>query len=133
MASEQPGRRTVYSDDPGVALRVARGVGRRATGNFLVAQLTCLALLSADEPVDVSAPRWWEQLPDEVGAAFDAYLDRRFADRASALRDLLAASAFSEGTGCLTGRCGWQRSTGWPAGDTSAATSTGCSTPPPAT
>ncbi|WP_030206793.1 caspase family protein [Streptomyces sp. NRRL S-87] len=87
-----------YADLPDLARRVAAEVARRAGRCFLVARMTASALLRG-RPADTSVPGWAEQLPSDVGGAFEAYLRRRPAGRRTATTALLTALAFAEGSG----------------------------------
>ncbi len=82
---------------------LAAAIARRAAGNFLVAQLTCQGLLARDEPIDF-ADGWEGRFPDEVGTAFDEYLEYRYHDREPELRRLLTALAFAKGDGMPQGQ-----------------------------
>ncbi|MFZ3473499.1 caspase family protein [Streptomyces sp. 4.24] len=87
-----------YRDRPGVGRQVAREVARRAGRCFLVARMTASALLRG-RPVDTSVPGWAEQLPSDVGGAFETYLQRLPAGRYGSTMALLTALAFGEGNG----------------------------------
>jgi WD40 repeat protein len=87
-----------YEQCPEVARRVAREVARRAGRCFLVARMTASALLRGPV-VDTAAPGWEQQLPSDVGGAFEAYLQRLSPERHDATMALLAAIAFGEGNG----------------------------------
>lgn len=87
-----------YEHTPGLARQVADEVARRAGRCFLVARMTASALLR-DRPVDTSVPGWTEQLPSDVGGAFEAYLQRLPSDRHEPTMALLTALAFGEGSG----------------------------------
>ncbi|MFB6838958.1 caspase family protein [Streptomyces sp. NPDC056361] len=99
---EQYARRTL-AEMPGALTEpdreaVAAAVARRAGRSFLVARMTARALLHGDLTPDVSRPGWEEQLPSEVGQAFDAYL-ARYGDDESLVRRLLRPLAYAEGAG----------------------------------
>ncbi|MFG2292961.1 caspase family protein [Streptomyces sp. NPDC048603] len=87
-----------YADVPDTARRIAAEVARRADRCFLVARMTATALLRGPL-VDTSAPGWAEQLPSDVGGAFEAYLRRLSRERHTATMALLTAAAFGEGNG----------------------------------
>ncbi|MGV4983644.1 caspase family protein [Streptomyces sp. NRAIS4] len=87
-----------YARNTGPARRIAREVARRAGRCFLVARMTASALLRGPV-VDTGAPGWAEQLPSDVGGAFDAYLQRLPSSRHAATMALLTALAFGEGNG----------------------------------
>ncbi|MFJ9445791.1 caspase family protein [Kitasatospora sp. NPDC101235] len=87
-----------YEHTPDLARRVADEVARRAGRCFLVARMTASALLR-DRPVDTFVPGWTEQLPSDVGGAFEAYLQRLPSDRHEPTMALLTALAFGEGSG----------------------------------
>ncbi|MFF8435314.1 caspase family protein [Streptomyces bacillaris] len=91
--TEMPGGPTA-EDREAVAVAVARRAGR----SFLVARMTVRALLHGDLTPDVSRPGWEEELPSEVGQAFDAYL-ARYGDDEQRVRRLLRPLAYAEGTG----------------------------------
>lgn len=98
MAAEDPHIATPYRDHPRVAALVARAIAARAGMSFLVAQLSALSLVAADEPVDVSVAGWSGELPATVGAAMDRYL-REVRSGGRWMRDLLIALAWSQGDG----------------------------------
>ncbi|AOR30429.1 hypothetical protein BFF78_04620 [Streptomyces fodineus] len=87
-----------YAPCPMVARRVAHEVARRAGRCFLVARMTASALLRGPV-VDTTVPGWAEQLPSDVGGAYEAYLQRLPAGRHAATTALLTALAFGEGNG----------------------------------
>ncbi len=87
-----------YEHCPGVAQRVAFEVARRAGRCFLVARMTASALLRGPV-VDTAVPGWAEQLPSDVGGAFEAYLQRLPSGRYAPTMALLTALAFGEGNG----------------------------------
>ncbi|MGW4650751.1 hypothetical protein [Kitasatospora sp. NPDC004289] len=77
---------------------LAKAVARRAGRSFLVARMTVRALLHGDLTIDQSRPGWEEQLPSEVGQAFDAYL-ARYGEDEDRVRWLLRPLAYAEGSG----------------------------------
>ncbi|MGW0534364.1 caspase family protein [Streptomyces sp. NPDC003032] len=77
---------------------VAAAVARRAGRSFLVARMTVRALLHGDLTPDLSRPSWAEELPSEVGQAFDAYL-ARYGEDEERVRRLLRPLAYAEGSG----------------------------------
>ncbi|MFJ6755503.1 caspase family protein [Streptomyces sp. NPDC091273] len=77
---------------------VAAAVARRAGRSFLVARMTVRALLHGDLNPDPSRPGWEEELPSEVGQAFDAYL-ARYGENEDRVRRLLRPLAYAEGSG----------------------------------
>jgi hypothetical protein len=87
-----------YERCPGAARRVAHEVARRAGRCFLVARMTASALLRGPV-VDTSVSGWAEQLPSDVGGAFEAYMQRLPASRHASTTALLTALAFGEGNG----------------------------------
>lgn len=96
-----------YRDSPGRTRRVAAAVAQDAASSFLVARLTCMALLERNEvPEDV------RQFPRRVGDAMNLYLsslpDRRLAE------NLLRPLAFARGSGLP--RAIWAHLAGWLAG-----------------
>ncbi|MBT2451969.1 caspase family protein [Streptomyces sp. ISL-43] len=87
-----------YRDQPDIGRQVAEEVARRAGRCFLVARMTASALLRG-RPVDTTVPGWAEQLPSDVGGAFETYLQRLPAERYGSTMALLTALAFGEGNG----------------------------------
>ena len=87
-----------YEHRPDVARQVAREVARRAGRCFLVARMTASALLRGPA-VDTAVPGWAEQLPSDVGSAFEAYLQRLPPQRHAKTMALLTVLAFGEGNG----------------------------------
>ncbi|MGW3561301.1 caspase family protein, partial [Streptomyces sp. NPDC000963] len=77
---------------------IAEAVARRAGRSFLVARMTVRALVHGDLIPDVTRPGWEEQLPSEVGQAFDAYL-ARYGEDEDRVRRLLRPLAYAEGAG----------------------------------
>ncbi len=98
VAAEDPHVATPYRDRSRVAAVVARAVAARAETSFLVAQLSALSLMAADEPVDVGVAGWSGELPATVGAAMERYL-REVRPGGRWMRDLLTALAWSQGDG----------------------------------
>ncbi|MFJ3877614.1 caspase family protein [Streptomyces sp. NPDC090077] len=103
LAAEEPEVRTPYRDRPELARTVARGVAEKAAGVYLYARMTARTLRSDAEPVDTGRPGWEDNLPSEVGEAFDDYL-QRFGPDEPRVRRMLLALAFSEGKGLPRGR-----------------------------
>jgi WD40 repeat protein len=98
---ELPGRdggANPYAERPELVDLVARGVAERAQQSFLVAQLTARGLVAAGGLIDVRQPAWQQQLPADVGQAFEDYLGR-FGPQRPAVQDLLTALAYAEGDG----------------------------------
>jgi WD40 repeat protein len=101
-APDEPDLATPYRDRPNLAETVARAVGDRAAGVYLVARMTARSLRLAADPVDVTVPGWESRLPSEIGEAFDDYLNRFGQDEAR-VRRLLTPLAFAEGQGLPRG------------------------------
>ncbi|MGW1618528.1 hypothetical protein [Streptomyces sp. NPDC002172] len=98
LAESDPQVSTPYRSRPGLAASVGTAVAVRSGRSFLVAQLTALSLMAADEPVDTDSAGWQETFPTTVGAAMERYLqDMR--PGGPWLRDLLMALAWSQGDG----------------------------------
>lgn len=99
---EQYARGTLTEMPDGLAAEdreaVAVAVARRAGRSFLVARMAVRALLHGDLTPDVSRPGWEEELPSEVGQAFDAYL-ARYGEDEQRVRRLLRPLAYAEGAG----------------------------------
>ncbi|WP_405437627.1 caspase family protein [Streptomyces anulatus] len=87
-----------YARCPDTVRPVAREVARRAGRCFLVARMTASALLRGPV-VDVGVPGWAEQLPSDVGGAFETFLQRVPQGRHAVTMALLTALAFGEGDG----------------------------------
>src|SRR5262249_46357760 len=102
-APDQPDLSTPYRGRAGLAGIVAGAVAERAAGVFLVARMTARSLRFAANPVDTTAPDWADQLPSEIGEAFDDYLARFGPDDEPRVRRLLAPLAFAEGQGLPRG------------------------------
>jgi WD40 repeat protein len=107
LAAEEPEAVTPYRGDAGLATIVAQGVAKRADGVFLVARMTARSLRHMDKPVDVFRPRWIDDLPSEIGAAFDDWLGR-FGLEELRVRRMLLPLAFAEGHGLPRGQI-WSR------------------------
>lgn len=103
LATEEPGVRTPYRGLPDLARTVAAGVAEKAAGVYLYARTTARTLRSDQAAVDVTRPGWAQELPSEVGEAFDDYL-ARFGPDEPRVRRMLLALAFSEGKGLPRGR-----------------------------
>ncbi len=103
LATEEPGVPTPYRDRPDLAGTVAAGVAEKAAGVYLYARTTARTLRSDRVAVDVTCPGWAQELPSEVGEAFDDYL-ARFGPDEPRVRRMLLALAFSEGKGLPRGR-----------------------------
>src|SRR5262249_39708640 len=54
-----------YRQDLALATRVATAVARRARPLFLVAQLTCQALMLEPDPIDTTQRGWEQRLPSD--------------------------------------------------------------------
>ncbi|GAA0986697.1 hypothetical protein GCM10009555_064670 [Acrocarpospora macrocephala] len=103
QASDEPDVLTPYRTRPDLARQVGEGVARRAAGVFLVARMTARSLRRQALAVDVTKPGWMEQLPSEIGEAFDDFLARFEADEAK-VRRMLVPLAFAEGQGLPRGQ-----------------------------
>ncbi|MFG2502871.1 caspase family protein [Streptomyces sp. NPDC048441] len=103
LASDEPEIPTPYRGQPSRARTVAGAVAAKAAGVYLYARTTARTLRSDGSPVNTSCPGWAEDLPSEVGEAFDDYLARFGPDEAR-VRRMLLALAFSEGKGLPRGR-----------------------------
>ncbi|MFF4922400.1 caspase family protein [Kitasatospora sp. NPDC001261] len=77
---------------------LAAAVARRAGRSFLVARMTVRALLHGHLTPDLTRPGWEEELPSEVGQAFDDYL-ARYGEHEDRVRRLLRPLAYAEGSG----------------------------------
>ncbi|MGW2872053.1 caspase family protein [Kitasatospora sp. NPDC001225] len=77
---------------------LAAAVARRAGRSFLVARMTLRALLHGHLTPDLTRPGWEEELPSEVGQAFDDYL-ARYGEHEDRVRRLLRPLAYAEGSG----------------------------------
>ena len=98
VAAQDPDVETPYRNRSEVAAVVARAVAARAATSFLVAQLSALSLMAADEPADVGVTDWADELPATVGAAMKRYL-HEVRPGGRWMRDLLMALAWSQGDG----------------------------------
>jgi len=98
LAQDEPEVTTPYRGNRELAVRLARAIARRASPVFLIARMAARSLASAQAPVSMSATAWQQLLPDTVGQAFDAYLER-FGEHESRVRDLLRPLAWAEGNG----------------------------------
>lgn len=103
LASEEADVHTPYRGRPALAKTVAEAVATRAAGVFLYARTTARTLRSDGIAVDVSRDGWANDLPSEVGEAFDDYL-ARFGPDEPRVRRMLLALAFSEGKGLPRGQ-----------------------------
>ncbi|MEV0170239.1 caspase family protein [Streptomyces sp. NPDC050803] len=103
LATEEPEVQSPYRDRPELAAAVAKGVAAKAAGVYLYARTTARTLRSDRAAVDICRPGWADDLPSEIGEAFDDYL-ARFGPDESRVRRMLLALAFSEGTGLPRGR-----------------------------
>ncbi|MGW2781348.1 caspase family protein [Streptomyces populi] len=103
LATEEPEVRTPYRGLPELARTVAAGVAARADGVYLYARTTARTLRSDRCVVDVTRRGWEEQLPSEVGEAFDDYL-ARFGPDEPRVRRMLLPLALSEGKGLPRGQ-----------------------------
>lgn len=103
LAENEPERPTPYRDRPELARLMGEAVAARAAGVFLVARITARSLRSADTPVDVSKADWQDELPREIGEAFEDYLSR-FGSDENRVRELLTPLAFAEGQGLPRGQ-----------------------------
>ncbi|CAL9593711.1 hypothetical protein SUDANB96_05308 [Streptomyces sp. enrichment culture] len=103
LATEEPEVHSPYRDRPELAAAVARGVASKAAGVYLYARTTARTLRSDRTAVDIRRPGWADDLPSEIGEAFDDYL-ARFGPDEPRVRRMLLALAFSEGTGLPRGR-----------------------------
>ncbi|MDB6000749.1 MAG: LigA protein, partial [Rhizobacter sp.] len=104
VASEEPQRRTPYTDRPRTAQRLAQALAERANKVFLVAHTATLALLADPHPVDPDVPGWTERLPTGIEEAFEQFLAGQDARGPSGLgaaltRAVLLPLAFAEGEG----------------------------------
>ncbi|MEU7186483.1 caspase family protein [Streptomyces sp. NPDC045369] len=102
LAAEEPGVPTPYRERQELARTVAREVASRAAGVYLYARTTARTLRSDSAAVDVSKPGWADDLPSEIGEAFDDYL-ARFGPDEPRVRRMLLSLAFSEGKGLPRG------------------------------
>ena len=98
LAETDPDHPTPYRGRSDLARQVGQAVGRRAYPVFLIARLTCEALVEAAEPIDVTRPGWDATFPATVHDAFEEYLDRFGPDKPRVV-DLLRPLAYAEGAG----------------------------------
>ncbi|MFF2578438.1 caspase family protein [Streptomyces goshikiensis] len=102
LASDEPEIPTPYRSQADRARTVADAVAAKAAGVYLYARTTARTLRSDGSTVDTNRQGWAEDLPSEVGEAFDDYLARFGPDEAR-VRRMLLALAFSEGKGLPRG------------------------------
>lgn len=102
LADDEPEIPTPYRDQADRARTVADAVAAKAAGVYLYARTTARTLRSDYSPLDTDRAGWAEDLPSEVGEAFDDYLARFGPDEAR-VRRMLLALAFSEGKGLPRG------------------------------
>ncbi|MGW6970732.1 caspase family protein [Streptomyces sp. NPDC054952] len=102
LASDEPEIPTPYRHQADRARTVADAVAAKAAGVYLYARTTARTLRSDGSTVDTSQQGWAEDLPSEVGEAFDDYL-ARFGPDEPRVRRMLLALAFSEGKGLPRG------------------------------
>ncbi|WP_327712484.1 caspase family protein [Streptomyces sp. NBC_00464] len=102
LAGDEPEIPTPYRGQADRARTVADAVAAKAAGVYLYARTTARTLRSDCSPVDTNRAGWAEDLPSEVGEAFDDYLARFGPDEAR-VRRMLLALAFSEGKGLPRG------------------------------
>jgi WD40 repeat protein len=99
-----------YRGKDELCTQVATAITKRATsdgsspaGAFLIAHVTTRTLCNQPDPVDPNVEGWEQQLPDDVGQAFDVNLDSykilHGDETARILRDLLTGLAWEEGNG----------------------------------
>ncbi|MFI5681369.1 caspase family protein [Streptomyces cellulosae] len=103
LATEEPEVHSPYRDRPALAGAVAEGVAAKAAGVYLYARTTARTLRSDRAAVDIRRTGWADDLPSEIGEAFDDYL-ARFGPDEPRVRRMLLTLAFSEGTGLPRGR-----------------------------
>ncbi|HET7016172.1 MAG TPA: caspase family protein, partial [Streptosporangiaceae bacterium] len=103
LAAEEAEIVTPYRGQAELASVVAKGVGKRADGVFLVARMTAKSLRLQESPINVAHAGWEETLPSGIGDAFDDYLER-FGDAEQRVRQMLLPLAFAEGIGLPRGR-----------------------------
>jgi Caspase domain len=97
LADGDPDRTTPYQTEHALARTVATAIARRANRCFLVARIVARTLANAPSVVDVHHADW-SAFPEEVGQAFDDYLEQ-FGDSTRRVRRLLAPLAYAEGAG----------------------------------
>lgn len=108
LATREPGVQTPYQDSAddvvamvaaGIAAKaIARPTARGQAESFLLTQLLARAVRGRDHVLDVTDNDWADELPDDVGTAFDKDLSRLKA-REPATRALLTALAWAKGPG----------------------------------
>ena len=108
VAAREPDVPSPYRDrDDDTAVTVAAGIADKATArptatgraeSFLLAQLLARAVRGRPQVLDVTRAGWADQLPADVGAAFDEDL-LRLGKREPTARVLLAALAWAKGPG----------------------------------
>lgn len=103
LANDEPEIATPYRGQAEWARTVANAVAEKAAGVYLYARTTARTLRSDRLPVNTDRPGWADDLPSEVGEAFDDYL-ARFGPDEPRVRRMLLALAFSEGKGLPRGR-----------------------------
>lgn len=103
LANDEPEITTPYRGQLDRARTIADAVAEKAAGVYLYARTTARTLRSDESPVDTDRPGWADDLPSEVGEAFDDYL-ARFGPDEPRVRRMLLALAFSEGKGLPRGR-----------------------------
>ncbi len=104
LAADEPKIVTPYRDKPELARTVAAAVGKRANGIFLIAYIVSGGLINAKKSIDVGIKGWAEQLPGDIGVAFEDDLKRFDEERYKPLtRDtvkaLLRPLAYAKGEG----------------------------------
>jgi WD40 repeat protein len=102
LARNEPEVRTPYRDNPELADVVGKAVANRAAGVFLVARMTARGLRSMSDTIDITRSGWQDELPAEIGEAFEDYLKRFGADE-QRVRTLMTPLAFAEGQGLPRG------------------------------
>ncbi|MBP2330008.1 WD40 repeat protein [Kibdelosporangium banguiense] len=102
LASNEPEVVTPYRNRPDLARQVGEAVAGRAAGVFLVARMTARGLRSATHPMDIEKPGWQDELPSEIGEAFEDYLSW-FGPDEDRVRAMLTPLAFAEGQGLPRG------------------------------
>ncbi|WP_246430554.1 caspase family protein [Streptomyces rectiverticillatus] len=103
LADDEPDIPTPYRGQADRARTVACAVAEKAAGVYLYARTTARTLRSDRSPVDTNRLGWADDLPSEIGEAFDDYL-ARFGPDELRVRRMLLALAFSEGKGLPRGR-----------------------------
>jgi WD40 repeat protein len=107
VAAHEPDAPSPYRDHDDEAATVAAEIAKKATArptatgraeSFLLAQLLARAVRGRQHILDVTRADWAEQLPADVGAAFDEDLGR-LGKREPTVRALLAALAWAKGPG----------------------------------